>query len=35
MEIGSGELNKKERLFNCFRYGDEEGPYNVNKKARL
>ena len=32
----NGRLNKKTKrmLFNYSRYGDWEGPYNVNKKAR-
>ena len=27
------EQKTKRRLFNCSRYGDWEGSYNVNKKA--
>ena len=28
------EEKTKRRLFNCSRYGDYEGPQNINKKAR-
>ena len=28
------EQKTKRRLFKCSRYGHQEGPFNINKKAR-